>query len=261
MHWKRTLSVPCDSIIHSNNIGLAIHTTTTGITLDQTKYVNERLQPAVLKGGDSKRLLDREEQKLLRQLTGQINWAATQSRPDLSFSVVEISTQFKHPLMEDLKKANKAINKLTTNPVKVFFPKIKGKLKIVMYSDAAFWNLPDQTSSGQGHIIFLTGEENRSAPLSWSSNKVKRVVGSTLAAEAMSLQEAIGHAIYLRAVLAETVGVKEEKIPIVSYVDSNNLYQAIWSTKAVDDKRLRIRVSQNALYVENKCVQWFFPLF
>ena len=121
--------------------------------------------------------------------------------------------------MEDLKKANKAISKLIANPVKIMFPKIKGKLKIVTYSDAAFRNLPDQTSSGQGHIIFLTGDGNRSAPPAWASNKVKRVVVSTLAAEAMSLQETIGHGIYLRAVLAETVGVKEEQIPIVSYID------------------------------------------
>lgn len=93
--------------------------------------------------------------------------------------------------------------------------------------------------------MFLTNEEEReAAPLAWSSNKVKRVVGSTLAAEALSLQEAVSHAIYLRAILAEIMGKKELEIPITSYVDSNNLYQAAYSTKFVEDKRLRLDIAQ-----------------
>ena len=43
----------------------------------------------------------------------------------------------------------------------------------------------------------------------WASNKVRRVVTSTVGAEALSLQMALSHAIYLRAVLTETLGVDE----------------------------------------------------
>ena len=71
--------------------------------------------------------------------------------------------------------------------------------------------------------------------LAWSSNKVKRVVGSMLAAKALSLQEAVSQAIYLRAILAKIID-KVLEIPIYSYVDSNNLYQAVYSTKFVEDK-------------------------
>ena len=69
---------------------------------------------------------DKEETQLLRRLVGKINWAATQTRPDVSFFVVELSTKFKHPQLEDLKKANKVINKLITSPKKILFPKLKG---------------------------------------------------------------------------------------------------------------------------------------
>ena len=65
------------------------------------------------------------------------------------------------------------------------------------------------------------------------------MVGSTVAAEALSLQMAMFHAIYLRAVLAETHGVNEAVIPIKTFIDSNNLYQAVKSTKFMEDKRLR----------------------
>ena len=225
-------------------IGLAITTTNQGITLDQTDYIKNRLEPAVLRGGDGKRPLDREETKLLRQLTGKINWAATQTRPDLSFTVVELSTKFKQPQLDDLKKANKAIIRLSANHVRLLFPKITGGLRMVIYSDAAFRNLPDQISSGRGHIVFLAGEGGRAAPLGWTSNKVRRVVGSTVAAEALSLKMGLDHGYFLRAILADVLNVDMIKIPIIAYVDSNNLYEAVYSTKFVEDKKLRLDIAQ-----------------
>ena len=225
-------------------IGLNIKSTSEGITLDQIDYIKDRLEPAILKGGDNSRPLDKEEMTLLRRQTGKINWAASQTRPDLSYTVVELSTKFKSGVLEDLKKSNKAITRLTSSPTKLLFPKITGGLKIVVYSDAAFQNLPDQISSGRGHILMLAGQGGRGAPLGWASNKVRRVVASTVAAEALSLQMALSHAIYLRAVLTETLGVDELAIPIHSYIDSNNLHQAINSTKFVEDKWLRLDIAQ-----------------
>ena len=67
---------------------------------------------------------------------------------------------------------------------------------------------------------------------------------STPAAEALSLQEAIAHGSYLRAVVAEIVDVDKEKIPIKAYTDSNNLFKAVYSTKLVKDRRLRIDMAQ-----------------
>ena len=93
--------------------------------------------------------------------------------------------------------------------------------------------------------MFLTNEkEQEAATLAWTSNKVKRVLGTTLAAEALSLQEAVSHAIHLRSILAEVLGKQEKEIPMTSYVDSNNLYQAVHSTKFLEDKRLRLDIAQ-----------------
>ena len=80
--------------------------------------------------------------------------------------------------------------------------------------------------------------------LAWSSSKIKRVVGSTLAAKALSLQEAVFHAIFLRVFLAEILGKKEQEMAITSYVDSNNLFQAVHRTKFVEDTRLRMDIAQ-----------------
>ena len=95
-----------------------------------------------------------------------------------------------------------------------------GDLKLVVYSDAAYTNLPDQISSGRGHIVMLADEEGQVAPIGWTSNKVKRVVNSTVAAQALSLQMTISHAVYLRTIFAETLGVDVLTIQIYSFVDS-----------------------------------------
>ena len=98
-------------------IGLNIETTPEGITLDQIDFIKKRLETAKLRGGENSRLLDKDETQLLRRLTGKINWAATQTRLDVAYTVVELSMNFKKACLEDLKKANKAINRLKGNPV------------------------------------------------------------------------------------------------------------------------------------------------
>lgn len=195
------------------HIGLAFRTTEEGITLDLVDYIKDWLVTAHLKLADSKRFLNKEEIQLLCLLTGKIIWVATQSRPDMSFTIVELSSKIKTTQLEELKKANKAINRLSATPSKLLFPRMGGKLCIVTYSDAGFWNLPDKISSGAGHTVFLTNEEREAVPLAWSSNKVKRVVGSTPAAEGLSLQEAVSHTIYLCAILVEIMGKKVLEIP------------------------------------------------
>ena len=102
--------------------------------------------------------------------------------------------------------------------------------------------------------MFLVNEKNRAAPLGWNSNKVKRVVGSTIAAEGLSLQMAIAHAFFLRAVLAEITEVDMFKIPIRAYVDSRNLYEAVYSTKFVEDKKRRCDIAQIQESIEKEKV-------
>ena len=80
-------------------------------------------------------------------------------------------------------------------------------------------------------------------------------LGSTVAAEALSLQMALAHSIHLRAILAENLGISALEIPIKAHIDSNNLYQAIISTKFVEDKRLRLDIAQIQEEVQDQKVQ------
>ena len=71
---------------------------------------------------------------LLQRPTGKINWAASQTRPDLSYWMLELSTKFKSGKLHNLTKAKKAIDRLINNPVKLLLPKITGKLSLVTYA-------------------------------------------------------------------------------------------------------------------------------
>ena len=92
----------------------------------------------------------------------------------------------------------------------------------------------------------------------WTSSTIKRVVRSTLAAEAYSVSEAVEEAQWLRSVLAErwpsvprplprylrTVEMDSLRRPIVTLSDSFKLCQAVKSDKGTgSDKQLRNRYS------------------
>ena len=116
------------------------------------------------------------------------------------------------------------------------------KVQLITLSDASHANLPDGFSSAGGFIIFLVGENGKSCPLAWESKKIRRVVKSTLAAETLAVSDAVDVAYYLGSMLSEIIfGVQDKNvIPIVSYVDNYSLFENVYSTKNVSEKRLRI---------------------
>jgi hypothetical protein len=176
----------------------------------------------------------------------------------VGFDLMELSMKFNNATVEDLRRAKKVVDRLKMEEVAILFPRLKGELRIVTYSDASFANLTDGVSSGRGHVIFLADEQNHAAPLNWTTNKVKRVVHSTLAAEALSLLQCLGTAEYIRFILAEAMMTKPAEVPIVSYVDNDDLYKSLHSTTLVSDKKLRIDIAsiKQTMKEENVSVCW-----
>ena len=58
-------------------------------------------------------------------------------------------------------------------------------------------------SSAQDHVIFLTGQWQKSCPPSWKSNKIKHTVFSTLTAETLSMHDTFDEAIYLGSLIRD----------------------------------------------------------
>ena len=136
-------------------------------------------------------------------------------------------------------------------------PKLQdiGSWKIVSFADGAHANLPDKVSSSGGHLIFLVDKIGNSCPLSWATNKIQRVVRSSLAAEAMTMQDAIENALFIREMLSEMLsGERAEKLPIVHITDNISLKNAIYSNHQVNDKRLRIDLAALKQEIDEKDV-------
>ena len=110
--------------------------------------------------------------------------------------------KFKSPVVADMVRANKLVKKLKLEDVAVFYPHLEGDLRMVSFSDAAHANLSDRVSSGGGHVVLLVDDRGEQGHvLALRANKIKRVVRSTLAAEALALQEALEHVPYLKNLL------------------------------------------------------------
>ena len=128
----------------------------------------------------------------------------------------------------------------------ILFPNLgdPGQLRLLVYCDASYANLQDGVSSAGGHIVFLMGRDGRSCPLAWRSGKIRRVVRSTLAAEALSMADGLDTAYCMGYLLSEVMfkKPKENRIPIHVCTDNKSLYENIHSTKGVSEKRLRVEI-------------------
>ena len=194
------------------------------------------------------------EMRQLRGAIGQLNWLSCVSRPDISFSVCEASSTLKRATVKSIVHVNKILKRVKSDVSSISVPVFKSlsDLKLCVYSDASFANLPDGGSQG-GHIVFLTDSDDNSCPLSWHSTKVKRMVKSTLAAETLALVDGSENAFLLSKLLAEIIHNKRDlHLPIECRTDNKSLFQAAYSLKAISDKRLRIELSLVREMLERK---------
>ena len=231
-------------------VGLDIIQDESGIRVNQNEYGTEIQEIPISSRRKSDRTspLNKQEMHTLRATAGQLNWMATQTRPDMSFDALELNMSRHHSTVEQVLRANKAVRQAKRVQVDTHYPKLGpfSEWKMNVFCDASWGNLPDGISSAQGHIIFLTGEEQKCCPLSWTSNKIRRKVSSTLAAEALSMHDALDEAVYLGSLISEIYcnSYTENKLPIIVYTDNKSLHQNIHSTKQVHEKRLRINIAE-----------------
>ena len=225
-------------------IGLQIESYKDGITVDQNKYASSLSRIPLSPARESEResnLLEAEKRPY-RALVGQLNWMATQTRPDIAFDTCELGGCFSKATISDLQKLNSLVDKAKGNPLSLHFPPLKSleNSTIVCYTDAGHANLPNGGSQG-ACIIFLKDEDGKKCPIYWQTRKLKRVVKSTLAAETMALLEGAEASVYIKNIMTQLLG--QNNIKIQCMTDNYSLYMALQSSKQVEDKRLRIDIA------------------
>lgn len=234
------------------------------ILLNQDKYTDDltpvNIDPSRALSRDSE--LTETEKHDLRSKLGQLLWLAHQTRPDILFDVCHVAVNIKSCTVNDLLQINKIILKAKSSKLSLTFQclSLHEGLSLLIFSDAAFGNLPDGGSQG-GYVIFLSTKSGRLSPIWWNSKKIRRVVRSTLAAETLAMSEAVDMGIFIATLFGELIKGKPDPciLPIVCVVDCKSLVDALKSSKYVSEKRLRIELSSLKQLVENgqiKQIQW-----
>ena len=173
--------------------------------------------------------------------------------------VLELSSALKHPVIDDILRANKCVKKVKMEECCIKFPFLGdiNNLNLITFSDASHANLSDGYSSAGGYIIYLANNQGKSCPLSWGSKKIRRVVHSTLAAETLALVQAVDVSYYLAHILS--VINLGKKVEINCFIDNKSLWENVHSTKCVSEKRLRIDLAclkQMLEYHELSTIKW-----
>uniref|UniRef100_A0A7M5XEQ1 Integrase catalytic domain-containing protein n=1 Tax=Clytia hemisphaerica TaxID=252671 RepID=A0A7M5XEQ1_9CNID len=238
-HVQKSFDLSKESFSTFQYLGLDINQTGEFVAMHQNDYI-KTLQPIELKD-TSKRNLTQEEKLQLKALIGQIQWVSKQTRPDLAFASCDLSNRVKDGTTDDIRLANKYLRKLQNSTAQIHLPNIGDVTKSTLYaySDASHANLPGFKSQG-GFIILIKGENGHSAPIVWTSKKVKRVVKSPLAAETLALQEAVEHAALIKALLCEIYDSEQSTFPTVCITDSKSLRDTVHTSTVVEDKGLMI---------------------
>ena len=177
-----------------------------------------------------------------RSAIGQLNWMATQTRPDLSYDVSLLSSELRNRRLETIKLVNKAIKKAKRSPsvIRVSSLVRLENSRLVVLCDASFANLVDGGSQG-GLIVFWLGDKSHS-PIYWQSRRVRRLVKSTQAAETLAMVDATEAAIFYRKFLVDMLDMKDDTthLGITCKTDNKGSYNAVHTTTQILDKRLRI---------------------
>ena len=186
--------------------------------------------------------LTEKERSEFRSIVGQLHWIATQTRPDIAFDACELSGSTSKAVISDVHRLNKVVNKVATDSYKIVFPKMNdiSDCYLECFSDSSFANLADGGSQG-GYIIFLVDSDGHRCPIFWQSRKIRRVVKSTLAAETLALLDGAEAAYFIVNIISEILLIPH--LQIHCNVDNKSLLEALYTSKLVDDRRLRIDIA------------------
>ena len=177
------------------------------ITMNQSAYVR-KINPIAIETNRKSQLenpVTEPERLALRGLVGSLQYAAINTRPDLSSKLSFLQSTINHAKIENLMEANRLLHEakkhhevtITIKPIP--YP----DFRFLAFSDASF-SSSTRPDSHAGTIIVGTHKDiNQNcqcpiSPLTWGCRKIQKVVTSTLSAETMALSSTLDQLSWLR---------------------------------------------------------------
>ena len=206
-----------------------------------------------------------QERTELRALLGGLQWVVGQTQLYGAVDVNLLQSDVTTATVQTLHDANKILRKIRQSQTKLHTRKIPGEVNVVGWSDASWANRKSGSSTG-GYVIglcgakVLEGHRDHVTIVSWSTNKLKRVCRSSLAAEVQALAVTEDELHLTRLTWAEFNGARIDlnnvdehisKIPGTAVIDAKSIYDTLTST----NQPLQLQEKRTALellaYLQN----------
>ena len=159
--------------------------------------------------------MDTDENKLIRKSTGQLNWLASQTRPDLAYDALSLSVCLNKANYKNAKYSKKIVQRAKEEKFQIKFSQLGDikDLKLQVYADASLGNieLNSETKSVMGSFICLSNNEGNMSPLTWKSKVIDKVATDIKSAETLALEAAIDDSIHLSSMISELYSGNVEK--------------------------------------------------
>ena len=209
-----------------------------------------------------------KERSQLRTLIGELSWPAREAYPEFAYDASDIQQRVTTATVGTLLRANAVLKQMRARAdqgpaLKLPAGDRSGNLRVMMMTDAS-WNRQPKSGSQQGHVIAFgnakAGPQTRMCIASWSSTKIKRVVRSTLAAEAAALAGGYDMAVYMRVLLARLLGKsapcwaeEARQIPQTTWIDCKSLDEMLHkSGGTASEKRVALDVHDVQQFMEDE---------
>eukprot|EP00435_Cladocopium_sp_Y103_P017306 s4178_g4.t1 len=216
------------------------------IHLDQASYV-QNISPIQIdrhRRKNEQEMVNESERQGLRGLIGSLQYAATNTRPDIAARLSLLQSKINCAKICDLLEANRLLGDAKKHAsVTVTISSIpEDEIRMIAYSDASFATR-DRQQSQKGHLILAAHQDvfqqkiALASPISWSSKKIERVVASTLAAETYALSYTVDTLNWIRLAWEwlrnpftpwkEPEKVWTQSHPGIAVVDCKSLYDVL----------------------------------
>ena len=198
--WKKLGSQP------TSYLGMEVsYDREKGEIADDMKLYVTKIFPMEHQAKNEERLNSRDTTRF-RRLVMQMRWPAQRVLPEYMYIISHLAQKVTSAVGADAKKANEVLTKMKKSAengeAALRYRRLHGKLLVVSYFDASLGKKEAMAAQlGEFHIITTEAAKNEITtgnPIKYHSNKIARVVRSSMAAEGCAMTTAADHQLLSR---------------------------------------------------------------
>ncbi|CAE7560935.1 GIP [Symbiodinium sp. CCMP2456] len=238
------------------------------LTVDQASYVAEVPITKINMSAEEKLSDHPELITEFRSGIGSLQWMAGTTRGDIAADTSLLQKPPSELTVADLLEVNSVLRyvRATSDAYYKLIPIDFADMLLIAYGDSAWANAPGGKSQG-GLVVVATSKQVLQTPqkaslLEWKSYRHQRVLRSTLAAEAASLDKAEDYGNFLATMLSEMVDGRYtatlREVPIIEVLpvtDARSLWDAIHRLSTTFAEK-RVEISIATLRQQCRLLRW-----